>query len=43
MLGGKKGQESEGPVTKQGNSKARLDLTTGPVTMEIIIIVIAIT
>lgn len=43
MLGGKKGQESEGPVTKQGYSKARLDLTTGPDTMEIIIIVIAIT
>lgn len=43
MLGGKKGQESERPVTKQGYSKARLDLTTGPVTMEIIIIVIAIT
>lgn len=36
------GQESEGPVTKQGYSKARLDLTTGPVTMEIMIIIIIV-
>lgn len=30
--GGNEGQESEGPVTKQGYSKARLHLTTGLVT-----------
>lgn len=33
MLGGNKGQVSEGPVTKQGYSKARLHLTTGLVTI----------
>lgn len=34
MLGGNKGQVSEGPVTKQGYSKARLHLTTGLVTIK---------